>query len=65
MTNAEQSDASEKPGSIVPAATARIRPVVRILSQELFCQMREVEIDHEGRIYRLRMTQQNKLILTA
>jgi hemin uptake protein HemP len=37
----------------------------RIKSQELFKQAREVEIDHEGRIYRLRLTQLNKLILTA
>jgi hemin uptake protein HemP len=39
--------------------------VVRIKSSELFGPMRELEIDHEGRIYRLRMTQLNKLILTA
>lgn len=40
-------------------------PVVRLKSRELMRQMREVEIDHEGRIYRLRITQLNKLILTA
>ena len=41
-------------------------PVVRrVKSQDLLQQMREVEIDHEGRIYRLRLTQLNKLILTA
>lgn len=28
-------------------------------------QMREIEIDHDGKIYRLRLTQSNKLILTA
>jgi hemin uptake protein HemP len=39
--------------------------VRRLKSQDLFQQMREVEIDHEGRIYRLRLTQLNKLILTA
>lgn len=39
--------------------------VVRIKSQDLLQQMREIEIDHEGRIYRLRLTQLNKLILTA
>jgi len=43
-----------------PAATP-----ARIKSQDLFRQGREVEIDHEGRIYRLRLTQLNKLILTA
>jgi len=39
--------------------------VMRIKSRDLFQQMREVEIDHDGRIYRLRLTQLNKLILTA
>ena len=39
--------------------------VARITSRELLRDMREVEIDHEGRIYRLRLTQLNKLILTA
>ena len=39
--------------------------VLRIRSQDLLQQMREIEIDHEGRIYRLRLTQLNKLILTA
>lgn len=37
----------------------------RIRSEDLFRQQREVEIDHQGRIYRLRLTQLNKLILTA
>ncbi|MFJ2989331.1 hemin uptake protein HemP [Collimonas sp. NPDC087041] len=39
--------------------------VTRIKSQDLFKQMRELEIDHGGRIYKLRLTQLNKLILTA
>ncbi len=47
-----------------PATDAASR-VVRLKSRDLFKQMREVEIDHEGRIYRLRLTQLNKLILTA
>lgn len=37
----------------------------RIKSEDLFQEQREVEIDHQGRIYRLRLTQLNKLILTA
>jgi len=37
----------------------------RFKSEDLFQQQREVEIDHQGRIYRLRLTQMNKLILTA
>jgi hemin uptake protein HemP len=48
----------------VPPTVAE-SPARRIKSQDLFQQMREVEIDHEGRIYRLRLTQLNKLILTA
>ena len=39
--------------------------VMRIKSQDLLQQAREIEIDHEGRIYRLRLTHLNKLILTA
>ena len=46
-------------GTGVPASARRFR------SEALFQQLREVEIDHEGRIYRLRLTQLNKLILTA
>lgn len=37
----------------------------RIKSQDLFVKGKEIEIDHDGRIYRLRLTQLNKLILTA
>ncbi len=39
--------------------------VPRIKSADLFQHLREVEIDHQGRIYTLRLTQLNKLILTA
>jgi hemin uptake protein HemP len=39
--------------------------VARISSAELFGQGREIEIEHHGKIYRLRVTQLNKLILTA
>lgn len=39
--------------------------VLRIKSEDLLREQREVEIDHHGRIYRLRLTQLNKLILTA
>lgn len=37
----------------------------RIKLADLLQQMREIEIDHDGKIYRLRLTQANKLILTA
>lgn len=46
-------------------ADAGNTPILRIRSQDLFQQAREVEIEHEGRIYRLRLTQSNKLILNA
>ncbi|MGV3741144.1 MAG: hemin uptake protein HemP [Burkholderiaceae bacterium] len=47
------------------ASDSTVPSLLRIKSQELFKQAREVEIEHEGRIYRLRLTQSNKLILTA
>jgi hemin uptake protein HemP len=50
--------APEVPAPVVPS-------VMRIKSESLFQQTREIEIDHQGRIYRLRLTQMNKLILTA
>lgn len=37
----------------------------RIRLADLLRHMREIEIDHDGKIYRLRLTQANKLILTA
>lgn len=51
---------------VTPSArTSGTAPVNRIKSQDLFQKMRELEIDHGGRIYKLRLTQLNKLILTA
>ncbi|HEY0844816.1 MAG TPA: hemin uptake protein HemP [Noviherbaspirillum sp.] len=38
---------------------------MRIKSEDLLQNQREIEIEHHGRIYRLRVTQLNKLILTA
>lgn len=42
-----------------PQETSRLR------LQDLLQERREIEIDHGGKIYRLRLTQANKLILTA
>jgi hemin uptake protein HemP len=42
-----------------PQETSRLR------LKDLLKERREIEIDHGGRIYRLRLTQANKLILTA
>ena len=48
---------------------SKSRPAVsavrRISSRDLLGDTRELEIDHDGRIYRLRLAQSNKLILTA
>ena len=49
----------------VGSLPAKATMPLRIPSTEVLHNMREVEIDHEGRIYRLRITQLNKLILTA
>jgi hemin uptake protein HemP len=40
-------------------------PVRRIAISELLRGAREIEIEHAGRIYRLRLTSLGKLILTA
>lgn len=47
-----------------PGAIAASTPL-RISSAELFAGGREIEIDHNGRRYQLRITQTGKLILTA
>ncbi|ELX10097.1 hemin uptake protein HemP [Janthinobacterium sp. HH01] len=46
-------------------AAPAVVPTKRITSASLMGDGREVEIEHSGRIYRLRITQLNKLILTA
>lgn len=56
----------QQPSAPTPAsASAGAGTAIRFDSRELFAQAREVEIDHGGRIYKLRITQLNKLILTA
>jgi hemin uptake protein HemP len=47
------------------AAVQAIKPVKRVSSASLMDGGREMEIEHGGRVYRLRITQLNKLILTA
>lgn len=64
MSDRATEDAS--PAAPLPRSGPGAAPTVRRLrSEDLFQQLRVVEIDHEGRIYRLRLTQLNKLILTA
>ncbi len=53
---------NEKPTA--PPSQQSVQPLV-IPSETLFCfGRREVVILHEGHAYRLRLTRQNKLILT-
>jgi len=61
----------EDPGSVDPERaavprTVRSIPVVgdRIDSRDIFIGTREIRISHGGETYRLRLTMQNKLILT-
>jgi hemin uptake protein HemP len=48
-----------------PAQPTPRRPVQRTTSCALLGQERELIIEHDGRDYRLRLTQLGKLILTA
>jgi hemin uptake protein HemP len=61
--------AKSPPPALHPAAAvtapSAVVPVKRISSASLMDGRREVEIEHGGKIYRLRVTQLNKLILTA
>jgi hemin uptake protein HemP len=63
-TQAQDEAKAKQPAASCNTAVAE-QSVTRINSGDLFRQMREIEIAHEGRIYRLRLTQLNKLILTA
>jgi hemin uptake protein HemP len=58
-------DKGEIPADASSSSAGAGQAVQRINSSDLFQQKREVEIAHQGRIYRLRVTQLNKLILTA
>ena len=49
----------------VPSADPRMSNARRITSNDLFSGAREIIIEHDGRQYRLRITQNGKLILTA
>jgi hemin uptake protein HemP len=66
MMNRLTQQTTEKDGSREGTPADQVASqTLRIKSEDLFQQQREVEIDHQGRIYRLRLTQMNKLILTA
>lgn len=55
--------------SAAPTEAARIPPAApvlapRISTASLFGTARELQIEHSGALYRLRITRQDKLILT-
>lgn len=54
-----QATLSASPAGAIPEQPLRLR------SDSLMQGHKEMEIDHAGKIYRLRITQLNKLILTA
>jgi hemin uptake protein HemP len=55
---------SPGPSRTQPAATAVAGSVARLDSRTLFSGAQEVEIVHNGAVYRLRQTSLGKLILT-
>ena len=60
---------SNEPTNVNPPATAAsgiLTPQVRSIdARDLFAGEKEVRIQHHGREYRLRVTSNDKLILTA
>ena len=65
LTDDEDERSNTGAGQSVPAPERRIAVINhRIDSQELFVGTREIAIAHGGDMYRLRLTAQNKLILT-
>ncbi len=64
----QSSTLAEGPKPIAAAANDVQQPTPalrRFTTAGLMQDQREIEIEHAGRIYRLRITQLNKLILTA
>lgn len=56
---------TEQPQLPTGSVSAEPATLPRLKSSDLFQHGREIEIDHNGRIYRMRLTYLNKLILTA
>lgn len=52
------------PAAAAPAPSTGAE-VPRISSTDLFCRAKALEIEHEGKVYQLRITRLGKLILTA
>lgn len=65
MSDKLQVQVSDEPPAVSAAPLGATQPAPRISSRELIKDGNGVEIDHDGRIYKLRITQLGKLILTA
>ena len=55
---------SASPQQATPSPVRHDAPV-RLNSHDLLQQAKAIEIEHDGKIYELRLTRLNKLILTA
>lgn len=55
---------ARKPRPELPAIPQTADSIPRIDSQQLLLGQRTIEIDHSGQRYTLRVTRENKLILT-
>jgi hemin uptake protein HemP len=66
MTEDDAGSSGQAGSSASAAPPGRMIPVVgdRVDSRDLFVATREITISHAGKTYRLRLTGQNKLILT-
>jgi len=62
MSDQSEQSKTEKPG--IAPQPVHDRPL-RVSSSQLLGERGELVIEHEGREYRLRLTQNRKLILTA
>ena len=53
-----------EPATALPLAATRAEPAARISSRRLLAGARELVIEHAGQEYHLRLTRNDKLILT-
>lgn len=51
------------PSALTPAAPSTAMPMA-LDSRHLFAQTKEILIEHHGELYRLRLTRNDKIILT-
>lgn len=65
MHTPDTADAPQLNAARASTAQQPSQALRRFTTAGLMQDQREVEIEHAGRIYRLRITQLNKLILTA